>query len=254
MDTYSALAVAYDTLTAAYDYDRWLAVIEGLAQDAGLSGKRLLDVACGTGSSFLPLIDRYDVTACDLSTAMLEQASLRAGDQPVRLSREDMRNLPVLGEYDLILCLDDSLNHLLTLAEVQAALTGIAANLAAAGVAVFDINTLASMRTGFSSDFVAEDERHLVLWRGQGSPDLAPGRRASAQIDVLSTDGVLYSRETTTLRECHHPIREVTALLDACGLEVAQRLGQSPGVRMEREADERRQGKALFVVRRLVRT
>ena len=134
---------------------------------------------------------------------------------------------------------------------MQAALGGIAANLATAGVAVFDINTLSAMREAFSSDSVAEDERHLVVWRGQGSANLAPGQQTSAQVDVLSRDGHLYSRATTTLLERHHPIREVTALLDACGLEIAQRLGQSPGVRIEREADELRPGKTLFVVRRL---
>lgn len=250
MDTYSSLAAAYGTLTADYDYDLWLAAIEDLARDAGLRGNRLLDVACGSGSSFLPLIDRYDVTACDLSAAMLEEASRRTAGR-IRLFKEDMRELPVFGEFDLVLCLDDSLNHLLSLAEVEAALRGIRANLAEGGIAIFDINTLAMMREGYSSDFVAEDDRFLVLWRGQGPADLEPGQQTSALVDVLSPDGPLYSRATTTLRERHHPITEVIDLLGTCGLDVVRCLGQSTGVRIGGDADEMRHTKALFVVRRL---
>ena len=250
MDTYSSLAAAYGTLTADYDYDRWLEVIEGLANDAGLRGNRLLDVACGSGSSFLPLAARYEVTGCDLSEAMLEQAARRAEGKAVRLFQADMRNLPVMGEFDLVLCLDDSLNHLLTPEDVKAALEGIAANLAVDGIAVFDINTLATMRGAFSSDAVAEDDRYIVLWRGQGSAELEPGARTSAQIDVLSMAGELYSRSTTTLSERHHPAGEVAALARACGLEVVHCLGQSTGVRIDHDLDELVHGKALFVVRR----
>lgn len=250
MDAYSPLAPAYGTLTADYDYDRWLAVIEDLARDAGLQGHRLLDVACGTGSSFLPLADRYIVTACDLSQRMLEEASRRAEGRGIRLAQADMRELPVFGEFDLVLCLDDALNHLLSPAEVGAALNGIRANLARDGVAVFDVNTLAALRAGFSSDFVAEDERHLVLWRGLGTDDMKPGDQGSAQVDVLSSDGGLYARTTTTLTERHHPLDELTAALSASGLEVDRCLGQSPGVLIEPEADDLRHSKALFVVRR----
>ena len=65
---YDALAPAYDILTADYDYDAWLSAIERVAIAHGLTGRRVLDVACGTGKSFLPLLERgYEVTACDIS-------------------------------------------------------------------------------------------------------------------------------------------------------------------------------------------
>ncbi|MDP9292961.1 MAG: methyltransferase domain-containing protein [Actinomycetota bacterium] len=68
---YDSLAPVYDLLTAGYDHGRWLAALERLALEHGLAGRRLLDVACGTGSSFLPLLlAGYEVTACDVSPAM----------------------------------------------------------------------------------------------------------------------------------------------------------------------------------------
>lgn len=254
-DAYAPLAAAYGTLTAAYDYDRWLGVIEELAATAapaGFTGRRVLDIACGTGSSFLPLLDRgrYEVTGCDLSGAMLEIAARRAADHPVQLLEHDMRELPTLGEFDLVLCLDDSLNHLLEAGEVEQALHGIARNLAADGVAVFDVNTLGAMRAAFAADRVVEDDRHIVLWRGQ-EPKVAPGGLATALIDVLASEDGVYVRDRAAIVERHHPVWEVEAMLRPAGLELVRSYGQTAGARMHAGAvDEDRHDKALFVARR----
>ncbi len=82
---YDVVAPAYDTLTAGHAHDRWLADIERVALAHGLRGRRVLDVACGTGKSFAPLLRRgYDVTACDASAAMVARA--RIGFRPRRCS------------------------------------------------------------------------------------------------------------------------------------------------------------------------
>jgi len=250
MDPYAPLAAAYDTLTAEHDYDRWLHVIEREARDAGLAGARLLDVACGSGSSFLPLVGRYDITGCDLSAAMLDQARRRVNGRRVRLLQHDMRTLPALGEFDLVLCLDDALNHLLDPADVRDALAGIAANLARNGVAVFDLNTLATLRVDYSTAGATEDARHLVLWRGESDADLRPRGRATARVDVLSKTHDFYVRQTTRIDERHHPVEDVMATLDGVGLRLVRCLGQQTGVRMSPHVDELTHTKALFVVRR----
>src|SRR6185369_2545917 len=104
---YDAFARDYDDFTAHHDYEAWMTDLEAFALDAGLRGMRLLDVACGTGKSFGPLLERgYAVTACDLSPAMLALASAKAGGR-AELSVQDMRALPALGTFDLITCLDD---------------------------------------------------------------------------------------------------------------------------------------------------
>ena len=90
-EAYERLAPAYDILTADYRHDRWLAVLEALAREHGLSGHALLDVACGTGKSFLPLLARgYRVVGCDISPAMLARAAEKAPQ--ARLVQADMRS------------------------------------------------------------------------------------------------------------------------------------------------------------------
>src|SRR4051812_47062489 len=112
-DAYDALAPAYDLLTAGYAYDRWLAALERVAIEHGLSGRRLLDVACGTGKSFEPMLARgYAVTACDISPEMALRAAAKAASR-ADVHVADMRELPVFGRFDLVTCLDDAINHLL---------------------------------------------------------------------------------------------------------------------------------------------
>ena len=48
----------YDTFTASYNYERWTGGILAAAEAQGLGGRRLLDVACGTGKSFQYMLQR----------------------------------------------------------------------------------------------------------------------------------------------------------------------------------------------------
>src|SRR2546423_10557691 len=111
---YERLAPFYDRFTESYDYDRWLPRLEAIALDHGLSGKRLLDVGCGTGKSFAPMLARgYEVVGCDISPAMVERARERFGDR-AEVFVADMRELPRIDTFDLVTCLDDALNYVLT--------------------------------------------------------------------------------------------------------------------------------------------
>ena len=103
---YEAFAPFYDAYTHSYDQGRWLANLEPIAVEAGLRGRRLLDVACGTGKSFMPMLERgYEVTACDISPGMVERARQRSGLEPTEVFLADMRGLPRLGLFDPATCL-----------------------------------------------------------------------------------------------------------------------------------------------------
>lgn len=247
-EAYDALAAGYDALTRGYAYDRWLPALERLALDHGLAGTRLLDVACGTGQSFLPMLARgYEVTGCDISEEMLALARSKAPDVP--LHRADMRDLPVLGSFDLVTCIDDSLNYLLWEDELKAALTGIVRNLAPGAVAIWDLNTVAAYRGQFTRDCVVADDRIFIGWRSCGdNADVGIGGLAEIEIDVFAcTDDGTWRRSTSVHRQRHWPRETVEALTRDVGLELLDVRGQSPGAVIDRALDELVHPKAIYV-------
>ena len=129
---YDAFASFYDDFTSHHDDALWTGNLERVAVAAGLRGTRLLDLACGTGRSFLPMLDRgYSVTACDVSPAMVERARVKSQGR-ARVVERDIRELDVLGAFDLVWCLGDALNYLQDEDDVGAALGGVRRNLAPA--------------------------------------------------------------------------------------------------------------------------
>jgi SAM-dependent methyltransferase len=246
---YDALAPAYDILTADYDYDAWLRAIERVAIAHGLTGRRVLDVACGTGKSFLPLLERgYEVTACDISEAMLRFARAKVGSR-ASLLRLDMRTLPALGRFDLVTCLDDSLNYLPDEPALAQALAGMRANLAPGGVLVFDVNALRTYRSSFAGDWVVGGEDCVVAWRGQTAPDLEPGGSAELVVEafVRAADRDQWTRHRSVHRQFHHPADRLERALAEAGLALRARLGQLPGAVPEYGFSELDHAKSLYV-------
>jgi SAM-dependent methyltransferase len=216
--SYDAFADAYDLFTRHHDYDAWTADIERLARAAGLAGDRLLDVACGTGKSFLPYLQRgWRVTACDISPAMVQVAAAKAAGR-AELRAGDLRALPRLGAFDLVACMDDAVNYLLEPEELVAALRGMAANLAPGGLIVFDTNTLASYRSFFARMTVVQDSGRVVIWDGRAPVDLDAGGLAPVRVEVIAEQGDRWQRAVHEHVQRHIPEREVRAALAAAGL------------------------------------
>jgi SAM-dependent methyltransferase len=246
-EAYDRLAPAYDALTASYGHERWLDVLEQLAVRHGLSGQNLLDVACGTGKSFLPLLAKgYRVVACDISKAMLAVAAQKAPD--VRLLRADMRRLGRLGAFDLVTCLDDALNYMLEPDELEAALGGIRRNLAPRGLAVWDVNTIAMYRSQFATDRLDERDGMFVAWRGLTAPDVSSGDGAEATVELFAPAGNgLWRRSSSVHRQRHWPPQVVRALADRAGLRILAVHGQRPGAVIDDALDELVHTKAVYV-------
>jgi SAM-dependent methyltransferase len=251
LQAYEELAPFYDLFTAGYGYETLLTGIERLALDHGLTGRRLLDVGCGTGKSFLPMLARgYDVTGCDLSPAMVDQAREKLPPGLVELFVADMRDLPVAGPFDLITCLDDSLNYLVDPADLVSALRGMAANLAPGGLLAFDVTTLSAYRGLFTAQAVRETDGVVFCWRGQADQSCSAGSPVNAQLDVFreESDGA-WSRVSVHHHQRHLPRAELELALRDAGLELVAVSGMVAGGHLQAEADEDRHNKLVFVAR-----
>jgi len=248
-DAYQEFARFYDAFTAGSDYDAWTAHVLDLAAAYGSCGTRVLDVACGTGKSFLPFLrSGFEVTACDISRAMLAEAARKAPD--VRLLEADMRDLPKLGQFDLITCFDDSLNHLLNEADLASAFASVAANLGPDGLVLFDLNTLLAYRTTFAVDSLSVHDGTVFACRGESSPDASPGCLAAVRIDVFAPrDDGLYERLSTRQAQRHFPPHRVGALLAGTGLRCLGVHGVLDDGSPVAEADETRQLKVLYAAK-----
>jgi SAM-dependent methyltransferase len=249
-EAYEALAPFYDDFTAHHRYTEWTGTLERLARDAGLAGRRLLDIACGTGKSFLPFLDRgYEVTAVDLSPAMAALAEAKAAGR-ARVAAADMRDLPDLGRFDLVLALDDAVNYLLTDADLERALVGMRRALAPDGVLVFDVNTLMAYRSFFARVSVVQAGDRIVVWEGRTPDDAGPGVLAEAEVLALERDGDWWRAGRHRHVQRHHDGPSVRRALRAAGLGWRRVHGMRLDGSVTRGFDELGNSKAVYIARR----
>jgi SAM-dependent methyltransferase len=244
---YEAIASVYDDFTAHHDYELWLGNLLPKARLHRLRGRRLLDVGCGTGKSFVPMLERgWEVTACDISPSMLALARAKAG-AGARLSVADMRKLPEFGEFDLVWALDDAVNYLLSGEELGEALSGMRANLAPGGLLMFDVNTLQTYRTFFAEEHRVERRGRRLIWRGQGSVDAPAGSISEARFEI-ETKGAP-EVETHIHRQRHFPEPEVRALLERAGLECLGAYGHGFDAVPKQPVEELVHSKVVYISR-----
>jgi SAM-dependent methyltransferase len=251
---YETLAPFYDSYTREFGHDPWLANVEAIALKHGLRGRRVLDLGCGTGKSFLPMLERgYEVTACDLSPAMVERARELAAGTGAEVVVADARDLPVLGRFDLVTSIDDALNYLLSDEELEMAFEGVARNLRPGGVFAFDLNTLHCYRHYFLRDMAVEVDDAFFCWRGEGeAAGIAPGATLSSVIEVFASDGGdCWRRFSSRHVQRHHPPELVERLLRDTGFELVERRGQITGAQMDPVGDEDVHIKLDYFARRL---
>ncbi|WP_425825424.1 class I SAM-dependent methyltransferase [Streptomyces fractus] len=129
----TAVARFYDELADDYHliYPDWDVSLrrQGAALDAviGRDGAEVLDCSCGIGTQAIGLaLHGHRVTGTDLSPRATARAAREAASRglPLRTATADMRQLPFTdGRFDVVVCADNSLCHLLTAQDVRTALT-----------------------------------------------------------------------------------------------------------------------------------
>ena len=243
---YDVLAPSYDafTLGFGYKYETWTATLLAKAEEEGLRGNHLLDVACGTGFSFIPLLERgWQVTGCDVSPAMVEGARAKVGDR-AELVVADMRELPALGEFDLVWAINTPLNYLLGGKELEATLAGMRRNLAPGGLVLFDAMTLRTARTFFAEQFDVERDGKRFSWKGAlDAREVVAGAVGGGRLEEEGEPDRAHDH-----RMRHFSEGEFRAAIEAAGLNCERVFGESDG-QLQPDLDEDDHSVAVYVCR-----
>lgn len=248
LEAYEAFAPVYNEFNHLNDYEMWIGrCLLPELEKHGLRKGRVLDVGCGTGRAFAPLLRRgWEVRGCDLSPAMLERAKGEAGDE-VELSVADLRELPVFGEFELVIALNDPVNYLMGDEDLERAFSGIRANLAEGGLTIFDCNSWSTYMSTYSTEVrdVEYKGRHWI-WRGVGEIGGDPAMFESR----IEGDGL---EEPISHQERFRNEEEIRAAMAAARLECLAVLGMeevgSEVVLSEPPEDERHY-KIVYIGRR----
>jgi SAM-dependent methyltransferase len=239
---YEAFAPIYDDFNHANDYEAWFGVLLPELEKRGLRKGRLLDVGCGTGRAFEPMLQRgWGIQGCDVSREMLARARRKFGDA-VSLDEANARDLPVYGKFELVWALNDIVNYLTEDGDLERALVGMRANLTAGGLILFDADTIGLFQANFASG--DSDWMSVGQWTWKGlSSDVEPGGTLEAEV---SGDGV----ETHVHRERHYTGEQVRGAMAAAGLECLAALGQHDvdgKVVLSESPDEMRDHRVIYI-------
>jgi SAM-dependent methyltransferase len=240
---YEAFAAAYNDFNHANDYERWLggSLLPELRKHGLPEGGTALDVGCGTGRAFRPLLRRgWRVQGCDLSPAMLELAA-QESDGSVALHAADMRELPHLGDFDLVLSLNDSVNYLLGDGDLVLALSRMKANMTESGLLIFDVNTSSMFARSYSEVREVEHQGSRWIWTGRG--EVAPSVfEAEIEGDRLP-EPVRQLERFRSLGEVQEAMRSAgIRVLAACGMTEA---GEE--ILLSKPPDESSDYKLIFI-------
>jgi len=134
---YGKMAQYYDRIYSFKNYAEEASKVLGFIKAYRQSdGKRLLDVACGTGHHLEFLAKSFDAEGVDLSPELLERAKKRNPGLPFRCA--DMRTFDLPSRFDVITCLFSSIGYMTTIEDLHKAVATMALHLVPGGVLIIE--------------------------------------------------------------------------------------------------------------------
>lgn len=209
-NNYHIFASFYDELTENVNYKVRSQYLSDLFLQHHLRGKKLLDLACGTGETARYLSEAgYQITGLDLSQEMLTIAS--AKNLPnVRFYQADMTAFRLPETYDACICTLDSLNHLADAAAVEACFQCIFEALNPQGLFLFDVNTIYKHQKVLADNtFVFDEDGYFLVWDNE----LIDDRRVRILLDFFIDNGSSYDRYSEEIIETAYTNKEISAML-----------------------------------------
>lgn len=226
MASYEFLAGSYDALTGDVGYGRWADYVERHFARLKRPVRRVLDLACGTGSLTLELARRgYEMTGVDLSPEMLAAAEekCRVLENRPRFFCEPMESLRLPGRVDACVCCLDSVNYVLRPQKLARAFQRVWNCLEPGGLFLFDADTPEKLAAMDGQVFLDETEDVFCVWRGEYS---GKKRICSFWMDLFERSGETWRRSGELHQEYAYTIEELAGYLSDAGFVRVKQYGE----------------------------
>ncbi|NIP38712.1 MAG: class I SAM-dependent methyltransferase [Candidatus Dadabacteria bacterium] len=138
MSDYDILAKFYDDIMG--DQKEFAQKVYRLIRSHLPRAGSLLELGCGTGSYLQYLSKYYKTTGVDSSSVMLSVAREKLPD--TELYQASMIELNLDRKFDVIICMNDTINHFTKISEIKRIFSSCYENLTDNGILIFDINTV----------------------------------------------------------------------------------------------------------------
>lgn len=221
MKPYTVFAKFYDTIMEGIPYYEWADYLEGLFPIYGAKGKRILDLACGTGSVSRIFASRgYQVIGLDRSSAMLSMAEKKRRDEGNPLYvLGDLRSFSLEKQVNIAISTHDSLNYILNEEDLFSVFSSVYMALYPKGLFIFDVNTIEGLKRMGSETHLKEGPGFYCFWK-----DTFHEANHLWQVDltffVKKGDGTYYKEKETHLERAY-PLSLMQRLLERAGFFVA---------------------------------
>lgn len=168
----------YDNLATQYDklFMDWqettkeqAEILNKIFTDRGFDKTaKVLDCACGIGTQAIGVATLgYNVTASDISESELSEAKERAlkNNVMLRLERADFRALSDAfsdEKFNIIICMDNALPHMLSSEDLESAVKSITAQMADGGIfvaSIRDYDTLLNEKPMYSPPYIHKNSK-----------------------------------------------------------------------------------------------
>ena len=218
-DPYSRLADLYDSYAkndaiSAF-YSGWVDSLLAAIRQYHVPVQVLVDLACGTGNTTIPWTKqhRWTVIGVDRSRAMLHEA--RKKSKQVRWINQDLRELHLDLKADVATCHFDSLNHILTIRDLQKVFERVARILNKGGLFQFDLSTAFWFRWLDVHEKLFQVGPNYIM--AYNDYDSRKGIVTFHQLWFVRS-GRTYKKREVTVQEAAYTQKEVRSMLKKAGL------------------------------------
>lgn len=212
---YSEFASVYDIMQYDVDYDFWHEQIKKRINTINPEAKRVLELACGTGTMAIAMSKSGFITeGLDLSEDMLTIATSKAGLEKLKIKfyNQNMIDFETRKQYDVILCLCDGMNYLNDEEQFLKTLNQVKKHLLPGGMFIFDLSSIHKLSQVIGNSTFAETFEHSAyIWENEYDED-------SYQLNFLLTlfveEGSSYKRIEEYHQQRAYHVDEVKKMVE----------------------------------------